>query len=100
MVLVSFLFLKQVFLICLYIYHGQNSNIVRYYFHFKITIFYVNIMSNVIYSSDAKLNFQHHPSEISLIWSTFDYQCWKQLWYLFIFCGNYVAFFYGFFDGK
>jgi len=42
-------------------------------------------MSNVIYSSDAKLNFQHHPSEISLIWSTFDYQCWKQLWYLFIY---------------
>ncbi len=31
---------------------------------FKITVFYLNIFQNVIYSCDAKLNFQHYYSSL------------------------------------
>ncbi len=41
----------------------QNSNIVKYIFFLK-TIFFLNIFLNIIYSCDAKLNFQHHYSSL------------------------------------
>ncbi len=46
----------------------KNSNTVIFiwfnFLHFKITIFYLNIILNAIYSCDAKLNFQHHYSSL------------------------------------
>ncbi len=32
--------------------------------HFKITVFYLNLLLNVIYSCDVKLYFQHHYSSL------------------------------------
>ncbi len=42
--------------------YSKNSNIKKYYFQLKITVFYFNIFSNVNFSCEAKLKFQHHYS--------------------------------------
>ncbi len=60
---------------------------------FKIIVFYVNILSNVIYFGDAKLNFQHHWSSLQchmifrnvLLKKHYILSCSKQLC-SFIFC--------------
>jgi len=57
--------------------YSKNSNIVKYFIQ-KITVFYYNIIKNVMYASDGKAEFSaainpvpHDPSEIILIW------CWR-----------------------
>ncbi len=54
----------------LHLFNQNTVNIVKCYYHLKKNVLYFNIFWNVIYSCDAKLNFQHHYSTVfSVTWS-------------------------------
>ncbi len=54
---------------CIYLIkkYSKNCNIVKYYYNLKY-VFYVNLLSNLIYFWDEKLNFQIITPVFSVTW--------------------------------
>ncbi len=73
--------------------YNKNGNIVKFYFKYKITVFYLKIFKNTIYLCDwkaefsavippdftVKWSFRNHYAEFVLKNISHHYQCWKQL---------------------